>query len=296
MAGARGCFKNGCLGCLGLIVLLLLLVGITALVAKNDAKNSTPVDEVLAPLDTGEGSLFAGHGGRVILNLTQGEFALDVAQPGEGLRVEAIYDDEMYDLEQSFTTLPDSTWQYELNFQRTGDGLRALMQSFFSTGPSAKVTVFLPVDIPVELVGDISKGGLDADFSGLWLTSVDLKAHQGGFAVVIDEPTKEPVDSFRIESNMGGISINGIGNASPRILEVTSSMGGADVDLSGFWQNDCEAKMSVKMGGMSVSIPKHLKVLRGADINSLAGSDAETDEPVLHLRTRAQYGEIEVMH
>ncbi len=309
MASARGCFKNGCLGCLGFIVLILLIVGVTALVAWNDSKNSTPVDQVFAPLaplaplepleplESDEGPLMLGYGGKVVLNMAQGEFYIHSAEPGEGLRIEAVYDDEIYDLTQEFITLPDSTWQYELEFQRTGGGMRSFLQSVFSKGPSAQIKIYLPPEIPLELVSDISKGGFESDLGGLWLTAVDFNVHQGGFELEISEPLKEPLRSFRIKSSMGGFSADGLGNASPKVLEVTCSMGGAEVDLSGAWQNDCDVNLSIKMGGMAVIIPRDIKVLRGAaEIESMTAADVEVGEPVLRLHTRAHYGEIEVVH
>lgn len=295
MASARGCFKNGCLGCLGFIVLMALILGITALLAKNDAKNSTPVDEVLAPVPADDRALADGHNGRVVLNLSQGDFAIYPANPGEGLRVEAIYDDELFDLEQEFVTLPDSSWQYDLNFLRVGSGLRSFMQSIFSKGPSAKIAVYLPPDVSIELVADVSKGGFEGDFGGLWLSSADLKIYQGGFALEISEPMKEPMDSFIIRSSMGGFAAEGLGNASPRVLDVNCSMGGAEMDLSGNWLNDCDANFAVKMGGMSIYVPRNVSVLRGAnDLDSMSDANPEIAKPILRIRTQAKYGEIEI--
>ncbi len=297
MASARGCFKNGCLGCLGFIVLMLLVVGVTALLAWNDSRTSTPLDQVLAPLEADEGILLVGHGGKVVLNMSQGEFYIRPAEPGEGLRIEAVYDDELYDLDQEFVTLPDSTWEYELNFQRTAGGMRAFLQSVFSKGPSARIEVYLPPEIPLELVADISKGGFEGELGGLWLTTADLEVHQGGFALEISKPLKEPMRSFHVKSSMGGFAAEGLGNASPEVLDIFCTMGGADVDLSGAWLNDCDANLSVKMGGMAISIPRDVKVLRGAnEIESMSAAGAEMDMPVLRLRTRAKYGEIEIIH
>ena len=297
MASARGCFKNSCLGCLAFVVLILLIVGVTALVAWNDSKDSTPVDQVLAPLESSDGVAMQGYGGKVTLKMTQGDFSIHPAEPGEGLRIEAVYDDELYDLNQIFLTQPDSTWQYELEFFRTSGGLRAMLQSAFSKGPSTKIRIFLPPEVPIEFVADISKGGFEGDLGGLWLTTADVQVHQGGFALEISEPMKEPMTSFRVQSEMGGFEAEGLGNASPKELIVTCSMGGADIGLGGAWKNDCDVNLSVKMGGMGVRIPRHIKVLRGAaEIQSMDAADSEVDEPVLRIRTKAKYGEIDVIH
>ncbi len=297
MPSPRGCFKTGCLGCLGTLAVFIVIIGVMALLAWNDSKNSSPVDEVLAPLTADSTAMQAGQPGRVVLNMAQGEFRIHRAEPGEGLRVEAVYDDDLHDLEQQFSTLPDSSWQFELDFRRTKSGMRAFLQSVFSKGPATKVHVFLPPDVPVELVAHISRGGVEGDLGGLWLTSADIRMHQGGIALQVSEPMKEAMSNLRIKWSQGGGAIEGLGNASPKVLDISSSMGGAEVDLDGAWRNDCDVNLSVKMGGMAVIIPKDVKVLRGAEeTTTLESSDLEIPEPVLRIRTKAKYGEIEIVH
>lgn len=297
MPSPRGCFKTGCFGCLGASALLLLIVGITALLAWNDVKKSDPTSEVLTPLKADSSVMLAGHPGRVVLDMAQGEFQIQSAEPGEGLRVEAVYDGELYDLQQHYSTLPDSSWQFKLDFKRTGSGMRAFMQSMFSQGPSTKIHVFLPPDVPVELLARVSKGGLEGDLGGLWLTSADVSMRQGGGMIEFSEPTKEPMSNLRIRFAMGGGSIEDVGNASPAILDISSSMGGAEVDLGGAWVNDCDVNLSAKMGGMAVIIPKSIKVDNLSNKASMGtNANAETPGPVLWLNTRAKYGEVEIVH
>jgi len=297
MSKSRGCFKTGCFGCLGFIALVFLITGVTALLAWNDAKDSDPRDEVLAPLAADANVLSAGHPGRVLLEMSQGDFRIYPAEPGEGLRVEAEYDGELFQLDQEFSTQPDSSWQFVLDFHRTSSGMRAFLQSAFSKGPSARINVYLPPDVPMDLVLKIAQGGAEMDLGGLWLKSADIAFHQGGGELEFSEPLKEPMSMLRITCAMGGGAFDSLGNASPESLEITSSMGGAEVDLGGNWLNDCDVNISAKMGGMSVFIPKDVKVLRGAD----AGPDfeqpsPEVPEPVLRLRTKAKFGEIEIIH
>jgi hypothetical protein len=297
MASPRGCFKTGCLGCLGLIAIFLLITGITALLAWNDSKTTEPRDEVVEPMNTDEGFLATGHGGSVTLDLAQGEFLIYPAKPGEGLRIEAVYDDELYDLEQEFTTLPDSTWNYELSFLRTTSGMRAFLQSVFAKGPSAKISVYLPPEVPIELVANVAQGGMEGDLGGLWLTSAMLDLRQGGFVLDVSEPLKEPMDYLKLKSSMGGMEVDGLGNASPRKLDVFCKMGGGQVNFDGVWRNDCDANLSISMGGMAVIIPRGLKVERtGSEAGDLVDSSAEVSEPVMKIRTSARYGEIDIVH
>lgn len=299
MAKPRGCLKNGCFGCLGLVAILFIIVVVISLLALNDVSKSMPREEVLAGTETqpDPGMVDFSQGGKVTLDISSGEFYVHPAKEGEGLRVEAVYDDAIYDLEQNLAVLPDSTWEYSLNFRQTESGMRALFQSIFTKGPKTKLHIFLPRDIPVELVTNMAKGGCEADLGGLWLTSVDLKAHQGGFAMEISEPLKEPLSHFRIDTNMGGFAATGLGNASPRILDINCSMGGADVRLDGAWLNDCDASFAVKFGGLSVTIPDDVQFVKGAaEAPDLERGEQEVPLPLIRIQTRAKYGEVDILH
>lgn len=297
MPSPRGCFKSGCFGCLGILAVFVLIGGVTALLAWNDVRSSDPRDEILEPLATDSGFLMAGHSGRVILNLGQSGFEITRGQPGDGLRVEAVYDNAIYDLEQLFTTLPDSSWQFELDFRQTGSGLRAILQSALSKGPSTQIHIFLPPDVPLELVVDFSKGDLNADLGGLWLKSADIHLRQGGFVLEFSEPTKEPVSRLKVDFSMGGGSLENVGNASPGVLDISCSFGGAEVHLDGAWINDCDVSVASRFGGIGVIIPRDVKYASSADKPSMAGgTSGEGAEPVLWMHTKAQYGDVDIIH
>lgn len=297
MARVGGCLKRGCLGCLGLIAVFLLLIGVMALLAMRDNRNSQPRDEKLTPLEAQSGVLSSGQPGTVKLDLTQGNFGIHRAEPGEGLHIDAVYDDNLYDLSQNFSVQADSTWQYELHFFRTRNGMRAFLQGVFAKGPSTRVDIYLPPDMPVDLITDVSKGGLNADLGGLWLRSADFHTRQGGFALDISEPLREPVSTFSIDHAMGGLAVDRIGNASPRKLNIASRMGGSDLGLGGAWLNNCDVNLAVKMGGMSVRTPDDVTVLRsGQSAPALANTDVETPKPVLRFHSSANYGDIKFSH
>lgn len=296
MPSPRGCFKTGCFGCLGALLILLLILGVTALLAWNDAKESDPRDEVLAPLNSDDADLLAGRPGRILLDMSQGDFRIYPAKAGESLQVKAEYDGRLYELHQEFITLPDTTWEFNLDFRSTESGMRAALQAIFTQGPSALIHVYLPPDVPVDLVVKVSKGGAIVDLGGLWLTSADLHFNQGGVELDFSEPLKKPMASLRIKCSMGGGTFENLGNASPAALSIASAMGGAEVDFNGNWLNDCNATIQAKMGGMAIIIPEGLKVLTETiEVESLAPANSEISEPIIRLNTKVKWGEIEIV-
>jgi len=106
------------------------------------------------------------------------------------------------------------------------------------------------------------------------------------------------MERLKIKGTMGGFEASRLGNASPRTLSVACSMGGADIDLSGAWVRDCDASISVAMGGMTLLIPDDIEVEWNGDgardLAPASPAELEIPLPVLTLETHAKFGEIEV--
>lgn len=297
MASAKGCFKTGCLGCLGSIAVIILAIGSVSLVAWNDSRNTQPVDTVLAPEEaaTAPDPAFYRLGGVVRLELSEGEFSIFPADHGEGLRVEAVYDDAMHDLDQNFVVGQDSTWEYSLEFKQTQSGLRAMMRSIFAKGPSPRLRIFLPQDIPMDLITDISQGGLEAELGGLRLRNANMELDMGGLELSVSRPLAHPMTSMHIRTNMGGLDGVDLGNASPRELAINCKLGGGQIGLEGAWMNDCLVSLSVDMGGLSVEMPADVEVHDGWPTGEMEGGGEISDDlPVIYLKKSETHGEIEV--
>jgi hypothetical protein len=96
---------------------------------------------------------------------------------------------------------------------------------------------------------------------------------------------------------MGGLEAKGLANVAPRLLEVQTTMGGAELDLRGPWLHDADVRVSVTMGGVAVRIPD------GVDVRGLAAggephlemATPEVRRPVLHFSVSESMGEVEVI-
>jgi hypothetical protein len=293
----RSCLKAGMFGCLGLLLIVILVVGVTTLVAHRGIKRQRIEERALTPVavQRAERALLAA--GRVILDLADGEFEIMPALPGEGVSVEARYDQESYALADSFETLPDSRWAYRVRFRRTISGLQALMRAILGGDTETWVHVYLPPDVPIDLVILAAQGGLEAELGGLWITQAEIRFEKGGFSLSVDEPLREPMQRLSIRGRMGGFEAVRLGNASPRSLIVDCKMGGADVDLRGDWLQDCDVRLALSMGGMSVTVPREV------DVQGLAGSsvrlrpanpEVSASPPMLYFSISQKMGEVDV--
>ena len=304
MAKRPGCFKTGCFGCLGITVLLALIVGINLLVAWSRLDDQQIQDRELHPTTVGiESTRPAGQetgaavSGRVLLDLSQGEFYIHPAAEGDHLSVKARFDEKVFAMEETLSTPTDSTFIYEVKFYRTMPWLQALFRQLMSDDQDPVVHVYLPRDIYIDLGILIQEGGFEAELGGLWLSEADIVFQKGGFSLDVSEPLKEPLKRLKIRGSMGGFEADHLGNASPEFLEIDCRMGGAEVDLRGQWANDCDVNLSVRMGGMAVLVPDDVQVqgVPSIDPGPLTGK-SEVPIPVLNFTMRQKMGEIEVIH
>lgn len=295
MSFKQGCFKPALIGCLGLLGIGVLLAVITAFIAWRGIDEQRIEEPELAPLAASSLGELTDAPGRVILDLRQGEFEIRPARAGEGITVRARYDREVFELSHDYETLPDSSWIYRVQFRRTMPALQAIFRALMGGDTDAYVHVHLPADIPIELEVHVAEGELEAEIGGLWITEGDIRFEKGGFSLDVDEPLRQPMNRLSIRCRMGGFEASRLGNTSPRLLDIDCKMGGADIDLGGFWVRDCDIQIAVRMGGMGVGVPDDVEVQGlGAAGSGLRHENAEIPSPVLRFSVSESMGEIEV--
>lgn len=310
--GCRTLFKFGCIGCLGLLVLLLMISVVVYGIAWSAVRNEqVEKKELIQELEFFEA--VAGDDlplevpsefvdpqlstGRVVLDLRHTKFVVAPAAPGEALRVKAEFDVNHYDLSESFEEGTDTEgWTYEVTFKRTSDSYLLTTLKELLGGTKPRVKIYLPRDVPFDLEASFLQGGAEVELGGLWLVNADIEFLQGGGAFEISEPTREPMESLRIDFTQGGGALESLGNASPRTLDVAFSMGGGYVDLRGKWRNDADVEIEQSMGGVSVHLPRDVIIrgLKGQE-NTEPGK-TEEELPIIRISTSSSMGELEFIN
>jgi hypothetical protein len=229
--------------------------------------------------------------GRVLVDLSNGEFEVKPARPGEPLRVDAEYDENRYELVTRLDEPPEGEWSYEVRFRQRGPTSFMFLLARLLGASNPRVVVTLPRDVPMDLDLRFSQGGGHADLGGLWLTDTKVTFVQGGGELEFSEPLREPTDTLSIEASMGGGSFQWVGNASPRELRAATSMGGGEVDLRGQWQRDCEVSLGSSMGGLNVRLPDDV-IVHGVPGRSPPPEEEQAGKPTLDLSYSASMGEI----
>lgn len=338
-SSSRGCLKSGCFGCLGLILLVFLIFILLSAVqfashdnepspvsvdlhhplipasATGDANGTTEAPSTL-PLEAGPdhddsprlGDVlplpepvvdFTPRPGRLVLDLTFGEFEIRRGAPGEGLRVEADYDEGSFQLREEFTDEADG-WSYRVSFNGKGGFLGLLVGGH----PEAdnRVVITVPEGHPIDVVGEVGIGEFTADLGGLWIRSVDLELGAGDHRLRFDEPTQEAMESFSLDGSIGEIRVEDLGNASPRHVQLKQGIGELRLGLTGAWRNDSQMKAAFSIGEMRLVRPDQARLtLDGSKISigevrkgSFDSPELPDDAPNITLSVAGSIGEIDL--
>jgi len=283
--------KFGCLGVVGLVLAVLVMSVVAFVTARPEQVEERVLIPEIPPEVAGE----VAHGGRVILEIREAELRVESVDPGEPLRVEARYDVNAFAFEEELDPGPDgsSAWTYRATFGR-GDraGAFAGLVSL-ARGSTARIHVFLPADVPIDLVLDMKEGGGVLRLGRLWLRTAEIDLESGAFDLDVDEPLREPMESLSIRTANGGCLLNHLGNASPRRLDVSYRKGHIDMDLGGRWLADAEINISGGMGGGVVHLPSGV-IMEGLDLGAIKAPTApELKPPTLRFSVSTGMGWLE---
>ena len=308
--GKRGCFKVGCLGCLGagaiVVLVIVVLLAIGLLTGFGDQRFE-PIDQAHAvPVPPGiPGTREAAKShveepGRIVLDVTRGSFSIRPGPPGEPVRLEGEYDAGRFELVEEFEAYGESGWIYRVRFDQQGFGIRPFIQH---GGNKNRLTLIVPRDTPVVFEGYVGIGESEFELGGLWIAEIDLQFGIGEHALSFAEPLPLPMKRFRLDTSIGVLEVNSLGNASPRIAEIRHSVGETEIDLHGAWRRDAEVHIWCGIGECDVRVPddvnvelERASVLIGESGSSLGRDRPELDPaaPTLELFVSAQIGELNV--
>jgi hypothetical protein len=323
-----GCLRMGCFGCGGLgVAAILFFVLLSVLqVARERGGRETVTRNVTRELpriealermiargeigERGELSIdpsvlaspeIAARIGRLELDLDLGEFRIVAGEPGSEIEVEADFEEDAFRFEESLVEDDDGSYTYSVTLRPRG-GMIGLMLRGAGNNPRNDVTIRIPPDRPIDLVGTLGLGSSRLDLGGLWLRRVDIEAGTGEHTITFDEPLRSPLESLVVDKSVGELDVSSLGNASPRLVELTQSVGELTVDLTGAWANDSEVRISNRIGEVVVRAPDaaRLEVDRASVgigervVRPRAEEDLPAGAPTVKLVISGQVGEITV--
>lgn len=326
MKKKSGCFKYGCIGCVSIVALffgVIFLLSAIQLTADNTPepverraerqlpKAPAPLVPQVAPspdapetIDLPPSDLPPLQNvvpGTLILDLRMGEFSIEPGPADQPIRVEADFDASTFELTEDYVE-SEGSWTYKVKFGGRGGFLGMILRGG-GQNVGNRVKIIIPRGHPIRLVGDVSMGESSFDLGGLWVQSVDLDMGAGDHFVEFREPLPFPMESFHLDTSMGGVEVRSLGEASPAVVDVEHGMGDLFLDLEGSWRNDSDIRAEFSMGQCRLWLPDNVKVEMGK--TNVAMGEARTDRlpdpselpadaPTLRISASGSMGELRI--
>ena len=240
------------------------------------------------------------------LDLQEGSFTIRPGPPGSQVQVQGTFAPGLYELTENHDAATRSS---AIRF-RAKAPMWARILSGIGGGDDSRdrpeLTVLIPPATPMNLTLRLSMGESRIDLGGLDLGDVSVDASMGEYRLDFGQPVTGSVRRLRLDTSMGNVSLDNLGNARPQTVETAASMGNLTADLGGAWTPGSDAALSFtqSMGEMTLRVPSGLRL--ETDFRNAEGQpsdrpavepDASTDPnaPLLRLRVTSSMGETRVI-
>lgn len=244
----------------------------------------------------------ASVGGPMKLNveLQEGTFEIRPGEPNGRVQVEGEFSPALYELTErtdNDTGTPRTTIRFRSKSSAPG---WARMLAGMGETNQPRLTLRIPSAVPIDLSLNVSMGESRIDLGGLTLSELGLELSMGNHEVDFRQPVMAGLVRLRLNTRMGNVSVENLGNARAKSVDASGSMGNLTADLGGDWQPGSEAELSFtqSMGEVRLKVPT--KVRLEADVRNAEGQKerpADADEttdpkaPLLKVRVSTSMGE-----
>jgi hypothetical protein len=308
-------------GCLSIIAVIVGGVVIAAIYARATLANlgdpdPRPVDrrialpssvDIQAEHDATRSGATRGAPLHVTLDLREGEFTVRPGEPGSEIQVQGEYAPGLYELTESQNTDPATgVRRLVIRFRSKAPAWARFFAGFGGdAGDAPKLTVIIPRGSPIDLDLQMTMGRSEVDLGGLTLGEVSLNASMGEHRIDFHEPVVEGVRRLHINTSMGNVVIENLGNARADAINATGSMGNMTASLGGAWPPGATANLTFEqsMGELTLRVPSSVRL--DASVTDSQGATTNRPEdvkppddpnaPTLRLRVKSSMGETRVI-
>jgi len=241
---------------------------------------SPPPAEANPPGAKGEASRTAPL--HVRLELQEGTFTIRPGQPGTDIHVQGRYAPGLFELTESHSDDPSGGRETRVRFKSKISGWQRFFASIGSNdNDRPELTVTLPRGTSIDLTLDLTMGKSEIDLGGLTLSEVDLNASMGEHRIDFREPVVETMRELRLNTSMGNVVFEHLGNARAETISGHGSMGNVTANLAGAWApgSSTDLRFEQSMGDLTVRVPSNVKV--DADVRNNQGDQERQQQPTL---------------
>ncbi len=112
--------------------------------------------------------------------------------------------------------------------------------------------------VPLRVDAELACGKGEFDITGLQMK--DFKLSTGASSVILrcNEPNRSEIENLRIESGVGKLVAEGLGNTNFHRLKFSGGVGSYDLDFSGNLRTEAEVDIEVGLGAITINIPDNI--------------------------------------
>ena len=242
---------------------------------------------------------------RLTIDLQEGQFTIRPGAPGGQVQVQGRFAPGIYELTETHDTETDGTRRSIIRFRSKAPMWARILSGMGDSGDRPELTVLIPAASPLNLSLRVSMGESRVDLGGLALDELDLDFSMGEHRLDFGQPLTTPLRRVRLDTNMGNVSIENLGNARPEAVETSASMGNLTADLGGEWPKGSDASFtfSQSMGELTLRVPSFVRLESdfrdndGQEQRRTADEENPSDPnaPRLRLRVLSSMGESRVI-
>lgn len=244
---------------------------------------------------------------RLTIELQEGNFTIRPGEPGSELQIEGEYAPGLYELTQSVDTDPATgVTNARVRFRSTAPAWARFFGGIGGGGleNAAELRVTIPRGTPIDLTLQMNIGRSEIDLGGLTLGELSINASMGEHRIDFREPVVEGLRELRLNTSMGNVIIENLGNARAESITAHGSMGNVTASLGGAWPPGEEATLRFEqsMGELTVRVPSNINldadVRRSDGKSSSPAPSTQPDDPkapTLRLRVTTSMGDARIV-
>lgn len=197
---------------------------------------------------------------RLRINLSGGSLRVSPADDAELYDYAMRYDAARYDVERRF----DSA-SHTLSLRLDG-GRRPLRGVGDDKREQARLSLGVARGVPLDVALRLGAVEADLDLGGLAVDQLNVESAASSTTLRFATPNPRRMRSLRFDVGAASIEATGVGNANVEHVDVDCGAGALTLDFSGAWAADVDARLRVRLGAVTLRVPRDVGVRARADV------------------------------
>src|SRR5919109_2411530 len=197
---------------------------------------------------------------RLRVNLSGGSLRLTPAEQTELYDYSMRYDAARYRVERRF----DSS-SHTLALRLEG-GRRTLHALTKDDEERARLSLAVAPGVPLDVALNLGAVEAELDFGGLAVDQLNVESAASATTLRFATPNPRRMRTLRFDVGAASIEANGVGNANVEHVDVDCGVGALTLDFSGAWSADIDARLRVRLGAVTLRVPRDVGIRARVDL------------------------------